>query len=56
MSSTVSAHVDLRASDTREGRRLEYFTLGWNLTEAVVGIAAGAIAAAPRLSASAWIR
>jgi hypothetical protein len=26
----------LRASDTRKGRRLEYFTLGWNLTEAVV--------------------
>jgi divalent metal cation (Fe/Co/Zn/Cd) transporter len=44
MSSTISAHVDLRASDTREGRRLEYFTLGWNLTEAVVGIGAGVIA------------
>ena len=44
MSSTISTHVDLRASDTREGRRLEYFTLGWNLTEAVVGIGAGVIA------------
>jgi hypothetical protein len=44
MSSTISAHVDVRASDTREGRRLEYFTLGWNLTEAVVGIGAGVIA------------
>jgi len=44
MSSTNSAHVDLRASDTREGRRLEYFTLGWNLTEAVVGIGAGVMA------------
>ena len=44
MSSTIPAHVDLRESDTRKGRRLEYFTLGWNLTEAVVGIGAGVIA------------
>jgi divalent metal cation (Fe/Co/Zn/Cd) transporter len=44
VSSTIPAHVDLRANDTRKGRRLEYFTLGWNLTEAVVGIAAGVIA------------
>ena len=44
MSSTIPAHVDLRESDTRQGRRLEYFTLGWNLTEAVVGIGAGVIA------------
>ena len=44
MSSAISAHVELRASDTREGRRLEYFTLGWNLTEALVGIGAGVIA------------
>jgi divalent metal cation (Fe/Co/Zn/Cd) transporter len=33
-----------RASDTRKGRRLEYFTLGWNLTEAVIGIGAGVMA------------
>jgi divalent metal cation (Fe/Co/Zn/Cd) transporter len=33
-----------READTRKGRRLEYFTLGWNLTEAVVGIAAGVVA------------
>lgn len=26
------------------GRRLEYFTLGWNLTEAIIGIGAGVIA------------
>jgi hypothetical protein len=44
MSSTIPAHVDLRESDTRQGRRLEYFTLGWNLTEAVGGIGAGLIA------------
>jgi divalent metal cation (Fe/Co/Zn/Cd) transporter len=38
--------VDLasRETDTRKGRRLEYFTLGWNLTEAVVGIGAGVMA------------
>ena len=44
MPSTIAARVDLRANDTRKGRRLEYFTLGWNLTEAVVGIGAGVIA------------
>jgi len=44
MPSTIPAHVDLRASDTRKGRLLGYFTLGWNLTEAVVGIGAGVIA------------
>jgi divalent metal cation (Fe/Co/Zn/Cd) transporter len=44
MSSTIPAHVDRREKDTRKGRRLEYFTLGWNLSEAVVGISAGVIA------------
>jgi hypothetical protein len=44
MSPTIPANVDLRESDTRQGRRLEYFTLGWNLIEAVVGIGAGLIA------------
>ncbi len=37
-----------RAAQTRAGRRLEYFTLGWNLLEAAVavgaGVAAGSIA------------
>jgi divalent metal cation (Fe/Co/Zn/Cd) transporter len=33
-----------RETDTRKGRQLEYFTLGWNLTEAVVGVVAGFIA------------
>ena len=37
-------HVASRETDTREGRRLEYFTLGWNLIEAVVGTGAGIIA------------
>ena len=34
-----------RAQDTRAGRRLEYFTLGWNLLEALVAIIAGIVAA-----------
>jgi len=38
------AHGNSRETDARVGRRLEYFTLGWNLTEAVVGIGAGLIA------------
>lgn len=33
-----------RADDARRGRRLEYFTLGWNLTEAGVAVAAGVAA------------
>jgi divalent metal cation (Fe/Co/Zn/Cd) transporter len=30
-----------RARHAREGRRLEYFTLGWNLIEAMVAVASG---------------
>ena len=37
-------HLASRETDTRRGRRLEYFTLGWNLTEAIVGIGAGVVA------------
>jgi Cation efflux family len=33
-----------RETETAKGRTLEYFTLGWNLTEAVVGISAGFMA------------
>src|SRR4029450_1040040 len=44
MSSTIPAHLASRETDTRRGRRLEYFTLGWNLTEAIVGIGAGVVA------------
>jgi divalent metal cation (Fe/Co/Zn/Cd) transporter len=33
-----------RANQLRAGRRLEYFTLGWNLTEAAVAISAGLFA------------
>ena len=38
------AHRTSRETDASKGRRLEYFTLGWNLTEAVVGIGAGVVA------------
>ena len=33
-----------RAYDAGKGRRLEYFTLGWNLTEAGVAVVAGIVA------------
>jgi divalent metal cation (Fe/Co/Zn/Cd) transporter len=33
-----------RAYDVQKGRRLEYLTLGWNLIEAAVAVAAGAVA------------
>jgi divalent metal cation (Fe/Co/Zn/Cd) transporter len=33
-----------RAVDARAGRRLEYFTLGWNITEAFVAVGAGLVA------------
>ena len=33
-----------RDSDVRKGRRLEYFTIGWNLCEAAVAIGAGLLA------------
>lgn len=37
------------AADTRRGRRLEYFTLGWNLTEAAVAVSAGVLASSVAL-------
>ena len=33
-----------RSHDVKKGRRLEYFTLGWNLIEAGVAVVAGAVA------------
>jgi len=33
-----------RADNLRRGRRLEYFTLGWNMVEAAVAIGAGVLA------------
>ncbi len=36
-------------SDLRRGRRLEYFTIGWNAIEAVVAIVAGSLAGSTAL-------
>jgi divalent metal cation (Fe/Co/Zn/Cd) transporter len=38
------ATASLAISQHAAGRRLEYFTIGWNLTEALVGIGAGWLA------------
>lgn len=43
-SSCSSKANEGRAYDARKGRHLEYFTLGWNLTEAGVAVAAGIVA------------
>ncbi|PIR16981.1 MAG: hypothetical protein COV48_09190 [Elusimicrobia bacterium CG11_big_fil_rev_8_21_14_0_20_64_6] len=43
-SCTSEQCVSARASDVGTGRRLEYFTLGWNLIEAGVAVGAGAVA------------
>ncbi len=40
----ISSPCAPREADTRSGRRLEYFTLGWNVTEAAVAITAGIVA------------
>ena len=42
--SCPSCANDSRAPHLRRGRRLEYFTLGWNLLEAVVAVGAGWLA------------
>lgn len=39
----------VRQELVRRGRRLEYFTLGWNLLEAVVGVGAGVMAGSTAL-------
>jgi divalent metal cation (Fe/Co/Zn/Cd) transporter len=39
-----SCSCEVRAVDARKGRRLEYFTLAWNVIEATVSIAAGLVA------------
>jgi len=47
-SSTESDLTTLRP-ELQQGRQLEYLTIGWNLIEAVVSIAAGAIAGSTAL-------
>ncbi|MBA2502173.1 MAG: cation transporter [Pyrinomonadaceae bacterium] len=44
MSAEVLSQNIIRAHDVRRGRRLEYFTIGWNSLEAIVSIGAGVIA------------
>ena len=45
----TSCSCNSRKEDTITGRRLEYFTLGWNVTEATVSIAAGFLASSVAL-------
>ena len=42
MSETSESSDPTRTTDAARGRRLEYFTLGWSVIEAVVAIGAGA--------------
>ena len=44
MSVEVLPQTVIRAADVRRGRRLEYFTIGWNSLEAVVAISFGIVA------------
>ena len=41
---TTGGQPETRAADAAQGRRLEYFTLGWNVIEAAVAIGAGVVA------------
>jgi divalent metal cation (Fe/Co/Zn/Cd) transporter len=41
---TEGVKEELLFANVKRGRRLEYFTIGWNLLEAIVSIAAGLIA------------
>lgn len=36
--------ITAQTEQIRVGRRLEYFTVGWNLTEAAVAVGAGVFA------------
>ena len=46
---SVMQPPDSRASSAREGRRLEYVTIGWNLIEGAVSIGAGLFAGSTAL-------
>ncbi len=41
---TEALNTEIQIAALRRGRRLEYFTIGWNLLEALVSIVAGMIA------------
>lgn len=49
MSANVLQSESYRLANVRRGRLLEYFTIGWNLIEAVVAIGAGAFAGSAAL-------
>jgi divalent metal cation (Fe/Co/Zn/Cd) transporter len=44
MPTNSQSHEILRDAAIRQGRRLEYFTVGWNLIEAAVALGAGLLA------------
>ena len=44
MSADVLSQNELHAATVRRGRLLEYFTIGWNVLEAVFAIGAGVFA------------
>ncbi|MDQ3043100.1 MAG: hypothetical protein M3R11_12130 [Acidobacteriota bacterium] len=44
MSVQVLPNKIVRAADVQRGRKLEYFTIGWNSLEAVIAISFGIIA------------
>ena len=49
MSASTLTGRDARAADVARGRRLEYLTVGWNLCEGVIAVAAGAAAGSTAL-------
>ncbi len=49
MNATAEARPAREASGLREGRRLEIFTIGWNVIEAAVSIGAGILAGSAAL-------
>lgn len=46
----VAQYAIRRSALVRRGRQLEYFTIGWNTIEGVVGVAAGALAGSVSLA------
>lgn len=49
MSASTLTERTARDSDVRRGRRLEYLTVGWNLCEGAIAVAAGAAAGSTAL-------
>ena len=49
MDSTTTNYSVSRAKNVRRGRLLEYFTIGWNLLEAIVAVGSGILAGSASL-------